>query len=449
MKYIKIIIIFNIFIVISYSQQTEQLTLRKSIQIALTNSKTVAKTLNSIEAQNSVIKTKYGALLPTLSFNSGWTKTNQVYNVTGFYNVGGTNIPISKRDTTTDNFNMSLRSDVTLFNGFSNYETIDLAKMNKQTLFFQLETQRQDIVIKVMTDYIAVLKNQQIVRINTATLEDAKSQLEKIKIFVEVGKKTLSDVYNQDAEVARDELAVEQSKNNVDKSIADLVSDMNLPQDRIYSVNEGEFNTNVNAGDLQDFVAKNSNINSLIQIAYKNRSDYKSAEYTIKINELNLDINRGILLFPTLSGFSSYNWSGDKFQNIRNSRVFTVGLTLSYPIFQGWQTENLEQQSKIAILSSREDLEQVETLIAQQIQKATLDLKSYLKQIEISDRIIKAAEQNKFAAEESYKAGLNTLLDVQQAATKYNNALIDKSNSVYNFILAQKQLEYYQGLIKY
>jgi outer membrane protein len=451
MNFLKISFITGLIAFVSSqanSQETEQLTLKKSIQIAIANSKTLDKTLNSIEIQNSIIKTKYGSLLPSLSFTSGWQRTNQVNSGTG-YNINGINVVTGARDTTTDNFNMGLRSDVLLFNGLANYDALDLAKMNKQTYFFQLETQRQDLVLKVISDYITILKNEQILKINVATLEDSKSQLEKIKIFVQVGKKTLSDIYNQDADVAQKELAVEQSKNNVDKSTADLVFDLNLPQNRSYTVNEEEFNTNVNAADLQSYVDKNSNIDALTRVAYGNRYDYKSSEYTIRINQAQHEINRSNLIFPSLSGFGSYNWSGDKFQNIRNSRVFTVGLTLSYPIFQGWQTSSLEDQSEVAILSAKDDLEQIKNQIVVQIKKATLDLKSNLKQIEISDREIKAAEQNKFAAEESYRVGLNTLLDVQTAAIKYNNALIDKSNSVYNFILAQKQLEYYQGLIKY
>ncbi|HEY3250820.1 MAG TPA: TolC family protein, partial [Ignavibacteria bacterium] len=78
-----------------------------------------------------------------------------------------------------------------------------------------------------------------------------------------------------------------------------------------------------------------------------------------------------------------------------------------------------------------------------------LDLKSLLKQIEITDRNLKSAEQDKLLAEESYRIGLGTLLEVNTANINLNNIQIQKSNLIYNFILAQKTLEYYQGLLKY
>ena len=94
-------------------------------------------------------------------------------------------------------------------------------------------------------------------------------------------------------------------------------------------------------------------------------------------------------------------------------------------------------------------MKQVKDQISLDIKKAVLDLKSLLKQIQITDRNIKSAELDKFSAEESYRVGLGTVLDIQTATTNYNNLLINKSNLIYNFLLAQKQLDYYQGILKY
>ena len=52
-------------------------------------------------------------------------------------------------------------------------------------------------------------------------------------------------------------------------------------------------------------------------------------------------------------------------------------------------------------------------------------------------------------AEESYRVGIGTVLDVNTASTNLNNIQINKSNLIYDFIYAQKQLEYYQGILNY
>lgn len=449
MKILKIYTLFAIFLSFSVSKAQEiEVTLKQAIQHAYQNNPDIIKAENSIDAQESNIRASYGNLFPDLRFSTGWTRTNQDIKG-GSQVISGIVVTLPESNETNNNFNLSLRSDVTIFDGFNNYDKVDLAKKNKTQLQIQLKKLKQDVAVKVLADYVTILKNQQIVVINQSTLEDSRSQLDKIKIFVEVGKKTLLDIYTQDVIVAQNELAIEQSKNNVNKSVSDLAFDANLPLDRNYSVSKSEFATDVSYESLETYVLQNQNTDALVITALKNRYDYKSSVQNLDILQTNIEIARSSIIFPTLSGFGSYSLSGDQINNISNQKIFTVGLTLSYPIFQGFQFDNQRQQAIINYRSAEEDVKQVKNQISLQIKKAILDIKSLLKQIEITDRGLKNAEQNKLLAEESYRVGIGTLLDVNTASTNLNNALITKSNLIYDFILAQKQLEYYQGLLNY
>lgn len=428
---------------VSLSQQGNILTLKQAINSAVERNTNVVKLENQIEGQQSTVTAKYGSLFPTLSFNTNWTRTNQV----GTYYING--VSIGTRNETTNYYGLSLRSDITIFNGFSNYEQIDVARMTERNLYTQMLKAKQDIVLSVLNNYITVLKNDQIVKINIANLEDSRAQLDKIKMFVEAGKKTQSDVYRQDVQVAQNELAVEQAKNNLDKSIADLVYSARLPQDKMYTVDTTAFNPRVSNETLEAYVTQIDNIEPLVNNALKNRYDYRSSMQSLAIYEANLGIARNSLIFPTLTGFGSYSLSGTEIQKINDSRVFTIGLNLSYPLFQGFNTENQRELALVNYKSASEDVKQVKDQIALDIKKAVLDLKSLLKQIEITDRNIKSAELDKFSAEESYRVGIGTVLDIQTATINYNNLQINKSNLIYNFLLAQKQLDYYQGILKY
>lgn len=455
MRFIKFIIIITVIVFTGFEglSQTYTITLQGAISNAVKTNISVKKIQNNIDLQEGNIRIKYGSLIPTLSLNGGWSRTNSALSnltQTNFDPYTGTyRTTTSNSNNTNYNYSLTLRSDVTLFNGFSNYESVDIAKMTQAYNYILLEKTRQDVALKVLSDYVNVLKNLQIVKINESSLADAQSQLDKIKLFVEAGKKTMADIYNQDVQVAQKELALEQSKNNLDKSIADLVFDSDLPQDRQYTVSQTEFTTDLSLEQVNAYVLQNSNPEPLINTAIRNRNDFKSSKESIAISESNLELTRNALLFPTVSGYSTYGLSAPKIGDISNSRVFTIGLNISYPIFQGFSLNVQRQQAQINLKSANDDLDQLKNQIANEIKKAVLDLKSLNKQIEITERNIKAAEQNRVLAEESYRVGLGTLLDVQTAVTNYNNALIDRITLVYNFQLAQKQLEYYQGLLKY
>ncbi|HEY3251561.1 MAG TPA: TolC family protein, partial [Ignavibacteria bacterium] len=365
--------LFLVFLTLAqclYSQTTN-LTLRQAILNAYRNNPGIVKAEYSVESQEYSIKESYGDLLPDLTLSTGWTRTNQIIQG-GTQNIGGVNIPVGIQNTTTSNYNFTLRSNVTLFNGLANYDNIDLQKKTQNYLEIKLENLKRDVTIKILTDYITVLKNDQIVIINQATLEDSRAQLDKIKIFVEVGKRTLADVYKQDVVVAQNELAVEQAKNNLDKSIADLAFDATLPIDHAYTVNKNEFVTPVSYESLEDYVNRNSNINTLVSTALKNRYDYRSTQYNLGILQTNIDIAESFLLFPTLTGFSSYQLSGNEIDKITNSKVFSIGLTLSYPIFQGFSTDKTKQQAIINYKSAEEDVANLRNQIELDIKKAVL-----------------------------------------------------------------------------
>jgi len=425
-----------------------KVTLRDAITSAYKNNPTIIKNQNLIESEDYYIRTAYGNLFPTLSFSTGWQRTNQVG--TGSTTVNG--VPINtgvSTNQTYNNFNLSLRSDVTLFNGFNNYDQINIDKAIRSKYEIQTESAKQDIVVKILSDYTTILKNQKIVQVDSATLVDTRAQLEAIKIFVEVGTKTQADIYKQDVVVAQNELALEQARNNLDKSFADLAFDSNLPQNKSYSVDSTEFNVNVSNEELERYVAQNSDPEPLINTALKNRNDYRASLKNISVLQSNVELARSSLLFPTLTGFGTYQMSAQNIKDLTNQRVFTIGLTLTYQIFQGFSIENQREQAIINVRVANEDVKLIRDQIAVNIRKAQLDLRSLLKQIVITDRSLRSAAQDKLLATELYRVGRGTLLEVNTSETNYNNALINKLTLIYNFIFAQKQLDYYQGLLKY
>ena len=440
------IIIMAICSNVIYSQT--KVTLRDAITSAYKNNPAIQKNLDLIESEDYYIHTAYGNLFPTLSFSTGYQRTNQVGTLTT--NVNG--VPVNTgigTNQTYNNYNMTLRSDVTLFNGFNNYDQINIDKAIRTRYIILNEASKQDIVVKILSDYTTILKNQKIVQVDSATLEDSRAQLEAIKIFVEVGTKTQSDIYKQDVVVAQNELATEQARNNLDKSIADLAFDSNLPQNRTYTVDSTEFNVNISNDELERYVETHSDPDPLINTALRNRNDYRASLQNISVLQSNVELARSSLLFPTLTGFGTYQMSAQNIKDLTNSRVFTLGLTLTYQIFEGFSVENQREQAIINVRSANEDVKLIRDQIAVNIKKAQLDLKSLVKQIVITDRSLRSAEQDRITAQELYNVGRGTLLEVNTAATNYNNALINKLTLIYNFIFAQKQLEYYQGLLKY
>lgn len=426
----------------AYSQET--LELNKAIEIALSNSTTVANLENNLKIQELSTKAAVGSLIPSLDLNANWSRNNTFSEGTVRFE-NGVPILIPKQDTWINNFNLGLSSRVKLFDGFSNYKQIDLESENESSIRINLEREKYDIAFNINSVYFDVLKKDKIVGINEENLKDSKDQLERVKEFMNVGKRTIADVYRQDVQVAQNELLLERSINEFKKSKVDLLLAMNTDLSQDFSPSDAGLAAELSDENLRLILNKNSNIDLLFSKAVQKRYDYKSYLQDIKISETQLSIDKKNLYFPIVSGFANYNLNASRVNNILDSRSFSFGLSLNYPIFQGFSLDTRRQASEISIRQKQDDLEKLKQQIRSDIRKAYLDLETAFKQIEILNRNITSAEQDKILSEENYRVGVGTLLDIQTASTKLNSLRVERINAYYDFLLAEKRLNYFSG----
>lgn len=429
-----------------YSQ--EVLDLRTALEIALQNSTSVMNLENSLGIQKLSTKTAKGNLFPSLSLSANWSRNNTFSEGTVRFE-NGVPIIIPKQDTWINSFNLGLNSQVTLFNGLSNLKQIDLEEENESSIKINLDKEKYDIAYKVNAAFFDVIKREKIVTVNQDNLKDSRDQLERINEFMNVGKRTIADVYKQDVLVAQNELILERSVNDFKKSKVDLLLAINSNLDADFTPSENGINYNLSDSDLKQIIDRNSNTDVLMNRALEKRYDYKSSIQDIKIGETQLNIDRKNQYFPIISGFANYNLNASRVNNILDSRSFSFGLSLSYPIFQGFKMDNKRQASEISIKQKQDNLSQLEQQIKSDLKKAYIDLETAYKQIEILNRNIKSAEQDKLFSEENYRVGIGTLLDVQTASTKLNSLKIERINAYYDFLLAEKRLNYFSGELIY
>lgn len=429
-----------------YSQ--EVLDLRTALEIALQNSTSVMNLENSLGIQKLSTKTAKGNLFPSLSLSANWSRNNTFSEGTVRFE-NGVPIIIPKQDTWINNFNLGLNSQVTLFNGLSNLKQIDLEEENESSIKINLDKEKYDIAYKVNAAFFDVIKREKIVTVNQDNLKDSRDQLERINEFMNVGKRTIADVYKQDVLVAQNELILERSVNDFKKSKVDLLLAINSNLDADFTPSENGINYNLSDSDLKQIIDRNSNTDVLMNRALEKRYDYKSSIQDIKIGETQLNIDRKNQYFPIISGFANYNLNASRVDDILDSRSFSFGLSLSYPIFQGFKMDNKRQASEISIKQKQDNLSQLEQQIKSDLKKAYIDLETAYKQIEILNRNIKSAEQDKLFSEENYRVGIGTLLDVQTASTKLNSLKIERINAYYDFLLAEKRLNYFSGELIY
>ena len=230
----------------------ETINLDDAINIALQNNTAVANFEKSLAIQRLNTGIAKGNLIPTLDLNARWSRNNTYSQGTVTFQNGIPNI-VPAQDTWINNFSLALNTNVTLFNGLSNLKQIDLEKENETSVSISLDKQKYDIVYNINSIYFDVLKKNKIVIENDENLADSKAQLDKVKEYMNVGKRTIADVYRQDVQVAQNELLLERSENDFKKSKVDLLLDMNTNMDKEYSVSDENIQTNLSTPELKNY----------------------------------------------------------------------------------------------------------------------------------------------------------------------------------------------------
>jgi len=434
----------------SFSQSTAQktpklVTLDQAVQIALERNISVLTAQYSLEGQQSAVTAAYGNLLPTLSANGNWQRTQSDRQSTFIQGIG--NLPF-RQVATTNSFNTSIGSNLLLFNGFANTANVQRATSNAVGAEQTLNRARQGVVFQVQTLYSNLLRNEELTKVNEDNLKRDRRQLEQIEESNRVGSKSLADVYRQQVQVGNDELALIQAQNTYDKARADLIFELGLNVTDEYDFHDPTIKPDVDTTEFKAVNGQYRDYRSLVNEALGVRPDYLSAIENVNAANSSVTVAIGGH-FPSIAAFVSYGLNSTELGRLSDNRSFLWGLNVSFPLFNGWQTTNQVQQAKVNLKTAEQQLSQAERQVQVDIMKSLLDLEAAEKQVYVTVNSVISATEDRRIAEEKYNLGAGTILDLLTAEANYTLALSNKVNAAYNYFLVKKQLEYNIGRIRY
>src|SRR5690606_42090431 len=106
--------------------------------------------------------------------------------------------------------------------------------------------------------------------------------------------------------------------------------------------------------DVRTTLDNYKNTDALVNRSVHNRYDYKALIQDINTRRIDLDIAERSLYYPTVSSFGDFNLSGTALDEVTNTRVASYGITISYPIFIGFDLKSTKEIAEIGRASCRE-----------------------------------------------------------------------------------------------
>lgn len=439
-------LIFTLLLISSSFYAQEVLTLEEAIQTALNRNVNLTKSENSIAGYKSSVKSAYGNFLPNLNTSGSfdWQRTSDDGGGTQIDFFGNeTIIEASTRDTR--NYSVYAGGSWTLFNGLANFANLSQSKKDLEAARYNLDRLKREIVYQTTEYYYNVLFSKELLDVRKDNVAYNQKFLETIQERNRLGSVAIADVYTQQVATGRAELLLVQAENSLEQAKSVLLNYLALDVLEDYEFVQPEDSEDVTEGEfLQEF----KSIREMVNFALDNRLDFKGQKLNVEAADAGITIASGNL-YPSLSGDYSFYTSAVKSEDLFNRRVYGLGLSLNFPIFSNWNTEEQVQYAKVSWKNAQEDLSALERQIKIEVKQGYLDLVAGKKQLEVSRNNVTAAEENRRVNNERYNLGSGTILDVLQSDKDYTQALSDRLDALYNYYILKDRLKSFLGILEY
>ena len=419
----------------------KKLTLRQSVDFALGRNVSVAQAQNNVGAARSGVLAGYGGYLPTLSSSAYWSRQQTTE---AFFS----GVTFVHPTTTTNYFNATVGASWTVFDGFSREATLKKAIANAQSTDNVLSRTKQQIVFSVQSDYLTVLRNEQLVKVSEENLKRDQRELERITESSKVGSLAIADVYRQQSVVAADELSLIQAQVTYDESKADLIALIGLDHSDEYQIADESISQDISQAELDTAKETSLHMGELRKAAMAARPDYQSA--LEQVTSAQADETSAISrYYPGVNASAQYALNNTQLSNLTDNKGLSWGLNFSWTLFDHFLTNQNVQTAAVERMNAELTVLQTERNVSVDVKKALLNLESGRKQYTASIKSLQSATQDQKVAEERYNLGAGTLVDLLTANAGLVNAEASKVNATYNYIIAKRNLEFAIGNISY
>ena len=196
--------------------------------------------------------------------------------------------------------------------------------------------------------------------------------------------------------------------------------------------------------------------NPAIVSDFSNHVDMQLLEKQKDISKLNEKaINSQYLPSLMFNGQWGLNGMRDEFKDFFHGGAankwfdsYSIGLTLSVPIFDGCEKRSKSRQAKIDSKKSVMTYDNMQSKMNVDYQNATKDYFNNKKNVERQQKNIELAEKTYSETSLKYREGMATMSDLLQDQTGLSDAQNNYLNALYNFKSAELELMSLNGQIK-
>ena len=397
------------------------LTLPDLVDIALCRNPATAASWSGVRAAAAQVGIARAATLPSANLSVGPTlNSSKSFRDTGFIDANG-NVVGGSSVLTQVNSSARLAVNYLIFDGGGRRAQIDSASAQQRAALASYADTAQGVVLNVVTAYNSLAANRAIETANLANLAFARQSRDLAAGRSRAGVATAADRLQGETQAAQAELTLIQTRGAIATAAAQLAVAVGLPPTQVLVL--------APMAPLASGDRLKQGADALIADAERLRPDIIATRANVEAAAANVRAAQSAGR-PSLSVQGSNSLSA--FDTTIDRNVASAGLSLSVPLFSGWNT-------RYNIAAARARLEQQTAISEQTRQQAGLDVYSNyvafdnaLSSLATARVLVTSATQSADLAQGRYKAGVGTFADLLNAQNALASARQQLAQNEFN-----------------
>ena len=417
------------------------LSLDECVRIALNENPTIKVKDMEITRVDYSRKEAIGALLPSVSATGQYTRNLSLQTMYMDTEQGTMAIKMGSDNNHAGGFSASIPLFVPqLWRSIKLSENqilqnVEAARANKLSLVNQVE--------KAYYALMLAIDSKRVIEENHAT---AKLNADIYQKKYELGAASEYDVLRANVAVTNLEPSILEAENSINALMLQLkvLMGMDVRSDIAPSQQLSDFRATMYERAMNNTVGADT--------ALASNTSLKTLDLQTDYLKKALDVQKASW-YPTVTGSASLMWhsmsNGSPLSGFRWSRASSVGLNIAFPIFQGGQRYYKQKEAEIAIDEMKWQRENLQRSLQMQVETQNDAIAKSLKQIESNDAGVRQAEKANQIAQESFKIGATTFIQMRDTEDALMAARLAYYQAIYNYLVAESDLEYVLGNTSY
>ncbi|MBI9019233.1 MAG: TolC family protein [Phycisphaerae bacterium] len=321
------------------------------------------------------------------------------------------------------NYNGQLRVSQPLYLGGLIGTALDAAKAFDFLTSQELRLAIQQVHLHVQTSYLNVLLAKELVQVARQDLANAKELLIDTQKKYKYGAARKFDVLRSEVRVKTLAAELVKQQNACEVAMTVLYNAMGVSQ-----------NSKIELSDKLKFESVDVVIDKCNELALTRRAELLMGEANIRLAEDNV-ISKQAGNKPNVFLVGSYQQSYPGFMSFTGAgadwdRTGTVGVSMQWPFFSGFQVRGQVLQAKAVLQQQRVALVKTEQQVQLEVTQALLNLKNNKEFVLSQDGNVQNAQEALRLVKVDYREGVATSLDVINSQLALAQAQKDYYNAV-------------------